>query len=177
MHKEESRKEPGKLPKFKSYFEFREIKEDKYSQDRILEKRVSQRHIPGNQQSPYKKVKKKNVPSKYKAIANMYFINIRENYLKSESITRESLYKMMKCSISFRKFYVVKLSCAQQHIIKYTKETFKIVKKEKYSNIIRIRQVFASCQVLPFPPPNSNCIKCLYQYLAMWVCTQSFSHV
>ena len=92
MHKEESKEEPGKLPKFKSYFEFRGIKEDKYSQDRILEKRIAQRHNPRNQQSPYKKVKK-NVPSKYKAIANMYFINIRENYLKSESIARESLYK------------------------------------------------------------------------------------
>ena len=59
MHKEGSQEELGKLPKFKSHFEFRGVKEDKYSQDRILEKRVAGRHNPGNQQSAYEKVKKK----------------------------------------------------------------------------------------------------------------------
>ena len=39
----------------------------------------------------------------------------------------------MKCSIFFGKFYRVKLSCTQEHILKYIKETFKIVIKEKYS--------------------------------------------
>lgn len=70
MHKEGSQEELGKLPKFKSHFEFRGVKEDKYSQDRILE---LHRDITLEiSRVPMKRLKK-NVPSKYKAVANMYF--------------------------------------------------------------------------------------------------------